>query len=558
MVQTPQNNRHRVQVRSPTRVLSDSRVYSGLTPCQKQKMSEAETITHQQLEDLSCLYEITKNLASATDLRECLGEAMATIESMKKMENGTVTIINPLTGQLEIEVAHGINAEGRKRGKYQIGEGITGRVVASGEPIIVPHIADEPMFLNKTRARGDLNQKNRSFLCVPIREGKQVIGALSVDRIYKEGISGKAEADLRFLTILSSLIAQTTHRIQTVNREQDELRMENLKLKRELTNKNKINDIQGNSSRMQEVYEMIHRVVDSNATVLLRGESGTGKTLVAKALHYNSKRKDKPFIVVNCSALPETLLESELFGHEKGAFTGANERKAGRFEQAEGGTLFLDEIGEISHAVQVKLLNVVQERTFQRLGSSRPIACDVRLGAATNRNLEHAVQEKTFREDLYYRLNVFPVYMPALRERRTDILLIAEYFLEKFAKENNKNIKRISTPAIDMLIQYHWPGNVRELQNCMERAVLICDGDTIKGIHLPPTLQTSDSISSEKNPLSLSAAVENFEKDIIIEGLKRNRGNQTKTAKQLDTSLRIINYKIHQYNIDPKKFKIQT
>ncbi len=511
-----------------------------------------------QFEDLSCLYKITKSLASAINLKECMEEIMEVLDSMKNMENGTVTIINPVTGKLEIEVAHGINAEGRKRGKYQIGEGITGRVVASGEPIIVPHIAEEPMFLNKTRARGDLDNQDRSFLCVPIRDGKQVIGALSVDRLYAEGISGEAESDLRFLTILSSLIAQTAHRIQKVNQEQEELRIENLKLKQELSEKNKINDIIGNSSRMQEVYEMIHRVVDSNATVLLRGESGTGKTLVAKALHYNGRRKTKPFVVVNCSALPETLLESELFGHEKGAFTGASERKIGRFEQAEGGTLFLDEIGEITLSVQIKLLNVVQERTFTRLGSGKPITCDVRLVAATNRDLEKAVQEKSFREDLYYRLNVFPVYMPSLRERRTDILLLAEYFLEKYAKENGKDIKRISTPAIDMLIQYHWPGNVRELQNCMERAVLICDGDTIKGIHLPPTLQTSDSIASAKNLLSLSAAVENFEKDLIIEALKENRGNQTKTAKYMDTSLRIINYKIHQYNIDPKKFKISA
>jgi Nif-specific regulatory protein len=306
---------------------------------------------------------------------------------------------------------------------------------------------------------------------------------------------------------------------------------------------------------MQDVYEMVHRVVDSNATVLLRGESGTGKTLVAKALHYNSKRKDKPFIVVNCSALPETLLESELFGHEKGAFTGANERKIGRFELAEGGTLFLDEIGEISHSVQVKLLNVVQERSFQRLGSGRSISSDVRLVAATNRDLESSVSEGTFREDLYYRLNVFPIYMPPLRERRTDILLIAEFFLEKFNRENRKKINRISTSAIDLLIQYHWPGNVRELQNCIERAVLVCDGTSIKGVHLPPTLQVSETAASGK-PLSLTTAVENFEKDLIIDGLKKNNGNQTKTAQFLDTSLRIINYKIHQYNINPKQYKI--
>ena len=508
-----------------------------------------------QIQDLTCLYEITKELASSFVLSDCLGKSMNLLAEIKEMENGTVTIVNPLTGKLEIEVAHGLTAEGRRRGKYKIGEGITGRVVASGEPIIVPHIAEEPLFLNRTRSRGDVNEQNRSFLCVPIKDGKRIIGALSVDRVYTDGIDDQANKDLQFLTILSTIIAQTVRRIQIVNREKDNLRTENLKLKRELSEKNRINDIIGNSSRMQDVYEMVHRVVDSNATVLLRGESGTGKTLVAKALHYNSKRKDKPFIVVNCSALPETLLESELFGHEKGAFTGANERKIGRFEIAEGGTLFLDEIGEISHSVQVKLLNVVQERSFQRLGSAKSISCDVRLVAATNRDLESSVSEGTFREDLYYRLNVFPIYMPPLRERRTDILLLAEFFLDKFSTENNKKIDRISTSAIDLLIQYHWPGNVRELQNCIERAVLICDESSIKGIHLPPTLQVSEPLSGGK-PLSLSASVENFEKELIIDGLKKNNGNQTKTAKHLDTSLRIINYKIHQYNIDPKKYKI--
>ena len=518
-------------------------------------MSDQSLQIEKQLQDLTCLYEISKRLASAMDLRDCLEKTMHLLSDMKQMENGTVTIINPLTGKLEIEVAYGITAEARKRGKYKIGEGITGRVVATGEPIIVPHIAEEPLFLNRTRSRGDLREQNRSFLCVPIKHSNNVIGALSVDRIYVEGISEQANTDLQFLTVLSGLIAQTTMRIQAVNREKEELHTENLKLKRELSQKNKINDIVGNSSKMQDVYEMVHRVVDSSATVLLRGESGTGKTLVAKALHYNGKRKDKPFVVVNCSALPETLLESELFGHEKGSFTGANERKIGRFEQAEGGTLFLDEIGEISNSVQVKLLHVVQERNFQRLGSAQPIECDVRLVAATNRDLEKAVREGAFREDLYYRLNVFPVYMPPLRERRTDILLIAEFFLEKYSRENNKDIRRISTSAIDMLIQYHWPGNVRELQNCIERAVLICDDDTIKGIHLPPTLQISEA-RNEDNPLSLTAAVENFEKELIIDGLKKNNGNQTKTAKYLDTSLRIINYKIHQYTIDPRKYKI--
>jgi len=504
------------------------------------------------LEDISCLYEITRVMASTMDLRECLQKSMEVLAEFRGMHNGTVTIVNPITGQLEIEVAHGLTAEARKRGKYKIGEGITGRVVANGQPIVVPQINEEPLFLNRTRSRGDLRSKTLSFLCVPIKHGKQTIGALSVDRDYRGGAD--FEKDLQFLAILSGLIAQTVVRIQAVNEEKEKLQLENTKLKRELSEKYRVENIISNSSRMQEVFEMIHRVADSNATVLLRGESGTGKTMVAKAIHHNSRREKGPFIAVNCSALPETLLESELFGHEAGAFTGAKGTKKGRFELAEGGTLFLDEIGELSQAVQVKLLNVVQDREFTRLGGIRPIRCDVRLVAATNRDLEQAVSEGRFREDLYYRLNVFPIYLPPLRKRPTDILLLADYFLKKYSQENNKDIRRISTPAIDLLMQYHWPGNVRELQNCIERAVLICDEEAIKNYHLPPTLQTADSINA-RNPLSFAAAIENFERELIIEALKKNNGNQTKAAQYLDTSLRIINYKIHKFNIEVGQFK---
>ncbi len=508
------------------------------------------------LQDLSCLYEITRNLASAAKLQVCLKKVVGILVRMKGMENGTITIVNPVSRELEIEVAHGITAEARNRGKYKLGEGITGKVVATGEPIIVPQIGEEPLFLNRTRTRGDEQKKKSSFLCVPIKADNQAIGALSVDRIYTQGFGSQSEQDLRFLTVVSSLIAQTVKRVQAVNEEKESLLLENQQLKRELAAKNRITGIIGNSSRMQEVFEMVHRVANSNATVLLRGQSGTGKTLVAKALHHNSTRAEGPFIVVNCSALPENLLESELFGHEKGAFTGAHERKYGRFEQANGGTLFLDEIGEISPAVQIKLLNVIQERTFQRLGSSTLLKSNIRLVAATNRDLEKAVEQGHFREDLYYRLNVFPVYLPPLCERRTDILLLAEHFLERYSKENNKTITRISTSAIDLLVQYHWPGNVRELQNCMERAVLICDGNAITSIHLPPTLQRPE-LSDGDNPLSLAATVENFERELLVDALKQTKGNQTKAAKYLDTSLRIINYKIHNYGIDPKQFKVK-
>lgn len=510
--------------------------------------------TPREYDDLLCLYEITRELASEAELRVSLGKILAILSQRKGLNNGAVTIINPLTGQIETEVAHGITVEARRKGTYRIGEGITGRVVASGAPMVVPQISKEPLFLNRTSSR-ERNSDSLSFICVPIRRGADTIGALSVDREYRAGV--EFDQDLRFLTILSGLIAQTVKRVQLVNQERQRLEQENSQLRRELSEKYRVSSILSNSSRMQEVLEMLHRVAASNATVLLRGESGTGKSMVARAVHHNSKRADGPFITVNCSALPENLLESELFGHERGAFTGAHEARKGRFELAEGGTLFLDEIGELSTAVQVKLLSVVQDREFQRLGGTRSIKCDVRLITATNKDLEQAVADGSFREDLYYRLNVFPIYLPPLRERRTDIMLLAEFFLEKYAAENEKKIRRISTPAIDLLTQYHWPGNVRELQNCMERAVLICDEDAIKSYHLPPTLQSSDSLR-EVSPSSFTAAVESFERELIIDALKKSDGNQTKAAALLETSLRIVNYKIKKYAIEPKLYRVNN
>jgi Nif-specific regulatory protein len=257
---------------------------------------------------------------------------------------------------------------------------------------------------------------------------------------------------------------------------------------------------------------------------------------------------------VNCAALPESLIESELFGHEKGSFTGAVGRKKGRFEMAEGGTLFLDEIGDLSPAMQVKLLRVLQEREFERVGGTETVKVNVRLIAATNVDLEQAVQGGSFRSDLYYRLNVFSIYLPTLRERKTDILLLADHFLEKYGRQNGRSIKRISTPAIDMLTSYHWPGNVRELENVVERATLVCEGNVIHGYHLPPTLQTAEG-SGTVTRMSLQQAVETYEKDLIMDALKTTRGNRARAARMLDTTERILGYKVEKYEIDCKRYR---
>ena len=505
--------------------------------------------------ELTCLYEVTKALSSTLDIKKALKEILEILAELAGMERGTITIFNPKTQELQIEVAKGLTHRARKRGRYRLGEGITGTVAATGKPIVVPKISHDPRFLNKTKSRATSEKEELSFICVPIISDKQVIGALSVDRRFNG--ENALEEDLRLLTIISGLIAQSVKKLQEANLERESLMEENRQLKQALKERFNFGKLIGKSTRMQEVFEMATRVSQSNATILLRGESGTGKSLIAKAIHYNSPRNKGPFITVNCSALPESLVESELFGHERGAFTGALQTKKGRFELAHKGTIFLDEVGELPHSVQVKLLNVIQDREFQRVGGQRAIKSDVRIIAATNKDLERALEEGQFREDLYYRLNVFPIYIPPLRERKTDILLLADHFLEKFATQNQKKVKRISQKAVDLLMQYQWPGNVRELENCMERAILICDEDTIRAHHLPPSIKALSTPMTKgiENPWSFKKRVADFEKELILEALRETKGNQSKAAKLLGTTLRVINYKIQKYGLDPDQFK---
>jgi Nif-specific regulatory protein len=350
------------------------------------------------------------------------------------------------------------------------------------------------------------------------------------------------------------MISQAVKVQRLIDNERKKLLDENTHLRQELRERYDFSNLLGTSGPMRQICEQVAQVARTMTTALIRGESGTGKELIAHAIHYNSLRANKPFVKVSCAALPESLIESELFGYEKGAFTGAQARKKGRFELAEGGTLFLDEIGDINLGTQVKLLRVLQEREYERLGGTETLKSNVRLIAATNKDLEKAIQDGTFREDLYYRLNVFTIFVPPLRERKTDLLLLADHFLETFSRTHSKNIKRISTPAIDMLMSYHWPGNVRELENTLERAVLVCDGHVIHAHHLPPTLQTAEA-SGTVTRVSLRDAVAAYEKDLISDALKTTRGNRAKAARLLNTTERIINYQVKKYSIDYRRFK---
>jgi Nif-specific regulatory protein len=416
----------------------------------------------------------------------------------------------------------------------------------------VPKIDDEPLFLDRTGSRSRIDKSRISFICVPIKDSQRVVGALSVDRGTSE--RSPLEEDIRLLMVISSLIAQKVVLLEKINREKDLLRQENMRLRKELNKKYRFSNIVGNSRKMQEVFYLIIQVAKSSANVLLLGESGTGKELVANAIHYNSLRTEKPFIKVNCAALPANLVEAELFGYEKGAFTGATRQKEGKFELAHGGTIFLDEIGSLALESQGKLLRVLQEKELERLGGTRTIRVNIRLIAATNQDLRVAVEKGSFREDLFYRLNVYPIYLPPLREREADVLLLADYFLEKYDQEYGKDIRRISTPAIDALTQYHWPGNVRELENCLERAVLLCEDQVIHSYHLPPTLQTAQETGTQQTR-SFTEAVERFEKELLIDALKSSRGNMRKAAKSLKTTERIFGYKVRKYNIDARQYR---
>ena len=498
---------------------------------------------------LSTLLEVSQAFSGTLSFKSALQRVLATLVRHHSVVRGMVTLLRE--GELQVEAIEGFEDRARAI-RIGLGEGVTGRVVQSGKPVVVPRISKEPVFLNRAPRRGEGSRQELSYVCVPITLNRTAVGALAVDLRFQA--DRDYDNSVKFFGIVGAMIAQALNGQRMVDEERRRLLDENTHLRQELKERYDFSNIIGTSGPTRQMYEQVAQVAKTNTTVLIRGESGTGKELIAHAIHYNSLRAKKPFVKVSCAALPDTLIESELFGYEKGAFTGAAARKKGRFEMAEGGTLFLDEIGDINLSTQVKLLRVLQEREFERLGGTESVKVNVRLIAATNKDMEQAIVDGAFREDLYYRLNVFTIFVPPMRERKADLLLLVDHFLEKFSREHGKVIKRISTPAIDMLTAYHWPGNVRELENALERAVLVCDAGVIHGHHLPPSLQTADS-SGTISHVSLKDAVAGYERDLIQDALKTTRGNRAKAARLLDTTERILNYKVRQYGVDVRRFK---
>ncbi len=506
------------------------------------------------VDEMSLLFDISYTLESSLELREVIRPVLQKMADGLGMKRGTITILNREDGKATISEAVGL-PRGQSQQEYLLAcQELIQQVLDSGQAIIVSDISEEPALRTrwKQEQQADPSALPAAYICVPIKFGTEVIGVLSVERL-KDG-RPRLSADRRLLSLVANTIAHTVHFHRLAQERLDALQRDNELLQQQIQTSHRPPNMIGNSGAMRSVYRQVEQVASSATTVLIRGESGVGKELVARALHEQSPRKNKAFVKLNCAALPESIIESELFGHEKGAFTGAIAMRRGRFELAAGGTLFLDEIGDVSPTTQVKLLRVLQEKEFERVGGHTPIKADVRILTATSRNLEEMIEKDTFRADLYYRLNVFPIFVPPLRERKSDILLLADCFVEKYSTLNGRSVRRISTAAIDLLMSYHWPGNVRELENCMERSVLLCPSESIEAHHLPPTLQKR---AAGDTPVlgTLDAAVSALEYEMIVSELKACDGNMAAAARRLGVTERQMGLRVKRHQIDFKRFR---
>ena len=491
------------------------------------------------------IQKISSALIHGRDVGTMLEEVLEIIDREMGMRRGTFSLRYGDT--LRIEASHGLTEAEKKKGFYNLGEGITGHVAETGRSHVIPDLRKDPRFLNRTgKHRYD---GPTAFICVPLFHHEKLIGTLSVDRPITPETN--LDSDVAFLEILANITADSASECLLLHQEKQTLLDENRKLRSML--QNTPGKLIGNCREMQQVYTELRQVAPTDATVLIRGASGTGKELLAHAIVELSARKNKPFVTLNCAALPENLVESELFGHEKGSFTGAVSRRIGRAEAADGGTLFLDEIGDLTMQTQVKLLRFLQERTFSRVGSNEELHSDVRFLAATSRNLEDLMAKKLFREDLFYRLNIFPIMMPPLARRSSDIILLAEHFIERLNVKYNKKITKLSPGATRLLMTYPWPGNVRELENCMERAVLTALDDCIHSYNLPPSLQAGSDVSGDpRRSGTLKQMLESCEKEFLADAIERHNGNLSAAGRELGLSPRMMNYRMNRLGISGK------
>ncbi len=495
---------------------------------------------------LKVLSRISQIIAKAPDLENTLMEMLAILSDTLSMKRATVTIYDRKTDRLYISASHGLSPEEERRGVYRLDEGVTGKIFLTGRPFAVPDIRNEPLFLDKTKSR-ILEKNHLTFLGVPIMLHGSPIGVLTVDRLFDNAVCCQEDND--FLQVVAVLVAQFIN----LNEQFQELRDENASLRYRASKGADGPYIVGKSLAMLEVQRQIERVAPTKATVLLQGESGTGKTLVGRIIHDLSVRKGYPFVKVNCASIPENLLESELFGYEKGAFTGASSSKPGKFEEADKGTIFLDEVGELPLGIQAKLLRFIQEKEFERLGSNKTKKVDARILAATNQDLQHLGDVGKFRTDLYYRLNVFPIVVPSLRERKEDIEGLLLHFLRKVNKEYGREL-RFSMESLELFKIYDWPGNVREMENLIERLVILNEDGLIQGKFIRPYLtpkpSRTDCGSQGRNNRVGSSSLKDLEKRELLAALERNGWVQSRAARDLGLSQRQVGYKIAKHGLE--------
>ncbi|MCP4629014.1 MAG: GAF domain-containing protein [bacterium] len=484
------------------------------------------------------LKEISTWVSSVQDLDRLLELIIETATGMMDAKASSLLLLDPRTQKLYFKVATGEKSTDVKQFEIDLGQGIAGYVAQSGEPLLIPDVAQDPRWYKEISE--SIGFKTQSIACVPMKINGDIIGVVEV--IDKADGSVIRDDDLKILSVFADVAAQAIGNARKIEHDKKEIR----DLKKELQGKY---EIVGESKALRKIISDAIKVANSKSTTLILGESGTGKELLARLIHRAGARKDEPMVVLNCAALPETLLEDELFGHEKGAYTGAANRKIGKFELADRGTIFLDEIGEMSPSMQTKLLRILQEGVFYRVGGNKSIPVDVRVLSATNRNIEEDVAGGRFREDLYYRINVVQIHMPPLRERREDIPMLAEYFLDIYRKERGASDLSISKKAMDLMTQYDWPGNVREMKNALERAVVMGNGKQIVPEDLP-TFAGRPQYPDLEVGLSLKSAIDEFKKEFILLNLRNTNGNRSLAAKNMQIQRTYLSRLISKYKIN--------